>query len=80
MVGQHALTHDPRDPTKKWPIWPTDDPWPLDPLPALDWSTHYDNDASFSENPVNIHVNLILLSYISPTNSMGLEVSDVEDL
>jgi len=27
-MGQHALTHDPRDPSKKWPIWPTD-PWPI---------------------------------------------------
>ena len=33
-MGQHALTHDPRDPSKKWPIWATD-PWPIDPLPAL---------------------------------------------
>ena len=33
-MGQHAPTHDPYDPAKKWPIWPTD-PWPIDPLPAL---------------------------------------------
>jgi len=47
-MGQHALTHDPRDPSKKWPIWPTD-PRPIDPLPALGYTwrvliLHRDND------------------------------------
>ena len=34
VMGHHASNHDPRDPSKKWPIWPID-PWPIDPLPAL---------------------------------------------
>jgi len=33
-MGQDSVTHDPRDPLKKWPIWPID-PWLTDPLPAL---------------------------------------------